>query len=818
MRRWISAGLLSVLCGCQTGAHRATSASPDASLANDAAGAAQSDASLEASPSGQAPPQSYALSVTSVDHTFVTEDHFMASVEMQLSGEPFATAMGRDISHYSRNYFCDGGVCQAGTYPDPSADGGDAGTMPDLAGFSSAVESYEYSKQPMNNLAFESGAGTSLLFGSVLNPTHSTGQAALALAQTWFQHMAGDSLAAARFILPLDPESNPLGWPGLWPILQPFTSWDPTISPTNAVTTCSLTSDDNTGRAALLSNDYECNYNSLHLPNRAGQTTPQIGPGASGWMDWKEALWTLNYLQSMHDDHQIAVTKVLPIQLDKVGTPGNPVQGGTLYPGVYLGSSNIEGFQAGNFIQALDNQAAQWLLELSTTDGAALSGFASLADALAYNASSPLCWFPTAINVTETSDASGFPRPASYAVSSSDSVLLDLAGLLGAYATTYTLTDTGNLTVGGTQSAAAYFDGDPFPVQPQIPSGQATLHDRALAMVRVLVVNLDRLHLDPATSTFVDRVTFAGATPSRGHVLSADVAAYTLLSLRTARSALASQLDLYGNTRPDTQGVPLPLDAFPLSDDTSFGQRLGVLIQALADTLQTKLTSEDGTAFAGWDVTANTPTDSGTSLDAHTAAIRGLLVAYLATGSVKYRDRALAVFERLDRTFYDPSARIYRPTAGDPSLQVTFTPRRFGLLQGALRDTYELVALLPGNEPLTSLIEDRVGRLNKLVLNGWDDRNQDGLVDYPAECAQIGTGPDGAPLGLGGLQMAERSLSGETGATPPDADGGITLVSDREHDCVPNIAAVGLPSALASAITFSLHPLPLAPDAGSAGQ
>ena len=47
-------------------------------------------------------------------------------------------------------------------------------------------------------------------------------------------------------------------------------------------------------------------------------------------------------------------------QLGAVGSPGNLVQGWRM-PGVYLGSSPIEGFQAGNFIQALDNQAAEWL-------------------------------------------------------------------------------------------------------------------------------------------------------------------------------------------------------------------------------------------------------------------------------------------------------------------------------------------------------------------------------------------------------------------------------------------------------------------------
>jgi hypothetical protein len=35
-----------------------------------------------------------------------------------------------------------------------------------------------------------------------------------------------------------------------------------------------------------------------------------------------------------------------------------------------------------------------------------------------------------------------------------------------------------------------------------------------------------------------------------------------------------------------------------------------------------------------------------------------------------YRDRALAVFQRLESVFYDPTARIYRPTQGDTSSSV----------------------------------------------------------------------------------------------------------------------------------------------------
>jgi hypothetical protein len=755
-------------------------------------------------PDGASPPkQTYALTVTAVDTTFDTEDHFIAAVEMQLSGEPFAEAMGRDLGGYSRDYACQDAGCSPSMYADPAS--ADGSSVIDLAGYSSAIESYEYSKQPMNNIAFESGAGTSLLFGPVLNPSGAKGTDALVLAQTWFEHIGSQSNAGGKYVQPVG-ATNPLGWPGLWPVLQPFASWSPAIAPTNQAG-CSLSSDDNPGKnGALLSDDYECDYTTLNLPNREAQVTKKIGPGSSGWTDWKEALWTLNYLQIMHDDAEVAVDSVPDAQVGEVGIPGNIAQG-SIHPGTYLGSSNIEGFQAGNFIQILDNQAAQWLLQLSTTDGQALGGFASLAAALDYSPSAPGRWFPTSIAVTEAADASGFPIPSQYTIASADSQLLDLAGLLGAYSSIYALTDLNNADTGGAQAAEVYFDGDPFPVQNQTPDGSPTLHDRALGMIRVAVVNMDRFHTDAATGIFVDTATYAaGGTLTPGTTLSSDVAAYTLLSLRTARRALDSELTLYGNTSPDTHGIPSPLDSFSPIDGLAFSARLDGLIDALANVFYDKLTAADGTAYAGWNVGTGMPTDGGTSLDAHSAAVRGLLVAYLATGQSKFRDRAAQVFSRLDATFYDPSARIYRPTAGDHSLQVIFTPRRFGILQGALRDTYELIGTGPGQAALAALIEDRVGRLNKLVLNGWDDRDQDQIIEWPSECAQMGTGPDGHPMALGALQMAERTLSGDTGSLDDFVpDGGTRVITtDREHDCVPEISAAKLPSALANSVTFTL--------------
>ena len=106
-----------------------------------------------------------------------------------------------------------------------------------------------------------------------------------------------------------------------------------------------------------------------------------------------------------------------------------------------------------------------------------------------------------------------------------------------------------------------------------------------------------------------------------------------------------------------------------------------------------------------------------------------------------------------------------------------YTPLRFGMLQGALRQYYKLVASGPGHAAERTELLQRVVRLYKLVLNGWDDFNEDGVVQYPDECL------------WGGLEMGERALTGELGH-PVDK-------GDRDQlDCVREISKVGLPAAL----------------------
>jgi hypothetical protein len=798
---------------------------------------ASTTAGLVATTFTQAPASNVSITATVGSTRFVTREHFLAAGEMQISGEPLAEVMQRDLSLYGRT------TLPTDLYSDP------ARPWIDLPGFSTAVESYEYSKQPMNFTALESAAGTSLVHGPLVDVDGTGGPAATAAMAALVQRFASESNALGRFVFPPntfpahnarngdrnpnsagDASENPLGWPGLWPTVHVFASFDPAIAPTGlAALDCAITSDDNVNPPTTPSDtdegvaDYECDASTLHLPNRSTQIDATITPGADGFATWKYGLWVLNYLQVMHDSVENAVSSVNDGDLANVGSAGNTIvgdddTGAATLTGTFIGSSDIEGFQAAMFIAEVDNRAEDWLAHLATRDATTLTGFASIGDALAYDEQTPLTWFPGSVAVSERDDGSGFPAPT-YSIKSADSDLLDLAGLAMGYAEFHALTDTANVDVGGAQSALAYFDGDPFAADDQLADGEATLHDRSLAMMRVALVNMDRLHFDSTSGVLVDHVTLAASpliTPRPGTTASTIDAAYALLSLRTVLRSLHSELELYSNNTPDTAIVgDTALDSFPLhaaaagagdaNATVTFTGRVRALIDAESSLLFDHLTDRTGRAFSAWDTATNTPVDDSNTLDAHAAAVRGLFAAYLASGDVKYRERALAVFARMEHVFYDADARIFSNEAA-PVDDVEMTPLRFALLQSALRDVYEIVATAPGGESAKLDLESKIGRLDKLVLNGWDDRNQDRLVQWPDECVNV---VDSLPRG--GLQMAERTLTGETGSLvlphqgPVDPDGGHRKATqDRDKDCVPEIDDAKLPAALADSITFHI--------------
>jgi hypothetical protein len=369
-----------------------------------------------------------------------------------------------------------------------------------------------------------------------------------------------------------------------------------------------------------------------------------------------------------------------------------------------------------------------------------------------------------------------------FTIKSASSRLHGLSALAGGFGEMFALTDFNNADVGGQPSSRATFDGDPMPADNGLPDGEDTPHDRALAAIKVAVVNIDRLHYDATNEVLVDESTVAGGTVQRGQTVTALVAAYSIVGLRTALRAISSSLTLYSNDTPDTVGAPTALDGVTLGGSAApLPARMLQLIRAQADFIIAKLVAADGSVANSYDLGAGAADASATRLESQASVIRGLLDAYLATSDTKYRVAAMRVWSDLDKRFWMSDVRAYRTTAG-VSDTLTWTPLAFGTIQGAMRQYWKIVGKRPGNEQLAAELLQRVQRTNKLVLNGWDDANGDNKLKYPDECTGAG------------LQMAERALTGELSHP---ADG-----ADRDHDCVKEASAAKLPAALAGQVVF----------------
>ncbi|MEO5731162.1 MAG: hypothetical protein ABI134_22945 [Byssovorax sp.] len=735
---------------------------------------------------------------------FLTADHMIASIEMQISGEPFAELLGRDIAGYDR----------FGSTTDIYLNPETGKPEVDLFGFGTAVEVYEYSKQAMNNLSFESGAGLSLQFGPLLNPAGVEGDAAYALLGPRLQYLAKASRASGAkvgkdFVAvppPANDPNNAYGWPGFWPVYAEFRSFDPTIKPSvGAAALCSLAGATDEpvppGTDILYVADYECDTNTLNLPDREAQVDKVLEVDALGLSAWKQTLWVINYWAALHDVDQNPIIKVPQSSMAQVGIPDNKVIGQWVDPldptgmnlvfgkdGTFLGGVSLEGWQGLVMLEELDNKSSLLLKGLTTTDGAKVSGVATVKEAIDYDYTSPVRWWPGSIAVTEKATAPTpdmakkyFPKATAFAIQDKGSRLQDLTGVLGGFGATFAMTDAANPELGGSQPFLVTFDGEPFASDNALPDGEESLHDRSLGILKMAFVNLDRLHFDAKNKVHTD--TAYPVAKTQGTKVSTLHTAYSILAMRTAIRGLNASLTLYSNDTPDAIGTPIPLDKTKLTGAPfagSLGGRVLELIKAQGDFLADKLLNADGLAANGWDLAAGKADATPTTLEAQVSVIRGLLEAYLATSNEHYRLRATQAYDMLEKKFWMSDVHLYRTTLGESS-KMTYTPRDFGVLHGALRQYFKLVANRPGQEAHAADVLNRVTMSMKIVGNGWNDINGDKVMQE-GEC-------------LGGrLQMAERALTGEFSI--------LTDKGDRDHDCVPDIATAGVSASLAAELVI----------------
>ena len=718
--------------------------------------------------------------------------------EMQISGEPFARDfMGRNLDGYDRS------LLPTDLYS-PTAKGGDE--IVDIVGFSTAVESYEYSKYHVNMISLQTSAGPSLAWGPVLDATKDpatdepTVRARLYGREKDLLQASGADVAGFAHIPP--PTGNPynvLGFSGIHPILAPYRSFDPAMTPDTLVGTCTFEGGYAVFSKAIKIPDYECGYTSLQVVRSKLDTT--ISPAAVGFTLWKQALWGIDFLGRLHDSAGNPIATVADVDLPSVGTPGNTIvgeddTGAKGAAGTYIGSVALEGTWGLNYLEEADN-ASTWLLTaLTTGDGATLSGFATLSDATSYDYTSPARWWPNAITVTEGAPAQ-WPSPATTTIgkpADGESHVEDLAALLLGHALWFGMTDARNDAIGGKIGLKATFDGAPFARDDGNPNGEATSHDRALAVMRVAFVDLDRYHTFPGTSVVVD-VARPASTGSDAHgtTVTTTRLAHVTIGLRQTLLALNAAITQYGGADPnpklDDKGILNTVPINPPGGATTFSARVRSVLVAQATFVRDVLTKADGSVANGATFDASgAPTldPSPTTIESQAAALRALLEGFLATGDTSFVDRARLVYTAMESTFYVKDARFWRGVAGGPDA-IAMTPERFAFLQSAIRETHK-IANVPGDAVLSKTnLEERMGRVNKLFLNGWDDWNGDSKVQMGAECL------------AGRLQLGEQALTGEYGH-----DNAGTLIGDRDSDCILNISWAKQGSLLAGEIDLSV--------------
>jgi hypothetical protein len=739
-----------------------------------------------------------------------------AAGEMQTSGEPFVQNFaGRILLYYipSRysptpdQYWIPGASAGGGVAPEP---------VVDLFGFSMAVESYEYSKYHMNIVANQSGAGVSLANGPVVAtlPGASAFDKLRARMQVLIAATGANVSQFARLPPPANNPTNDFGFPGLWPNMAPYRSFEVTMAPSKEAAVVCVTQDGGSvahgygglvqfgGQAVPL---YECDYNSLHLSDRS-QAEHVIGPGILGYATWKEALWAIDFTGRLHDTAANFVTAVSPQDMARVGQLGNLVQAiepPQTVPGVFIGSTPLEGIWGLTMVDEMDNAGAWLLSSLATSDGVTLTGWPSVLAAITYDYSSPLVWFPAAVAVNEAAADAGsgvaqrYPLVGSLSIQDPTSRSVDLAALAQGYALFFGMTDERNVPVGQQLGMQVAFDGVVFANDNGLPDGENSPHDRALGVMRVAFVDLDRIHADPATGVIVDTATMSQGSVTRGSTTTTTALGHVVVGLRHLLMACNASVTQYGAPDSDPSkddlgilnAVPIgPPNADPAAPPT-FSGRVRQVLMAQAQFVLSTLTSSDGSVREGATLANGhwTASPDKTTLEAQSAAVRILVEAWFLTHDTTYRDRAGAVAKTLLTAFWSDAARMFRGQAGGPD-EVVMTPERFGWLQQALRETYKALSV-PGDPLLDrSVLEDRMARANKLYLNGWDDMNGDRRVQKPAECLDAR------------LQLGEQALTGEIASI---SNGHAILAgSDVENDCVLNIAFANTASVLAGAVHF----------------
>ena len=432
-----------------------------------------------------------------------------------------------------------------------------------------------------------------------------------------------------------------------------------------------------------------------------------LNPAAMGQTLMKQYLWAQDMLSAFHDADDNGIDADGSISPDSSGSihfnPNN---------NVFYGGNNLDGF-IGQVLTAQGVNKTMFLVNSLAYDGNSLGAV----DPMTYDPANGIKYFPHKIAVTETSVSESMPpKPTSFVVTDASSDLWDQISFLWGTVSFQNMTDPNNSSDAAHLAYKSVFDGDPFPAS-MSETGMPGPFDLFMSASKIIAMNLLAMHFNQTEGTFVDVSNLNAGSVQQGNQITTFNAGYTLAILKQVVEEF-NGMDLSNMTK----------DA----------------IISQANFIVNNLYDGNGRFYNSFTIGSGAD-NSGTSVEAQAAAIRGLIAAFEVTGDINYKNAADKGYDYLISNFYVPSAKAFKTTDGN--FIATYTPLNFAVIAGALREA-------------------------SLVLN---------KVDAPLIYTRF------FKVVANKMQLSEGASSGESGN---DSDGdGIPFIPDQPDNLPPVFAA-----------------------------
>ncbi len=418
---------------------------------------------------------------------------------------------------------------------------------------------------------------------------------------------------------------------------------------------------------------------------------------AMGQSLMKQYLWAQDMLGGFHDGNDEGIEPDGIVSPDSSGSihfdPSNDI---------YYGGNALDGF-VGQVLTAEGINKTIFLTNSLAYDGNALGGI----DLMNYDPANGIKYFPHKIAVTEEIVSETMPpKPASFEVTDASSHLWDQISYLWGTINFQNMADPDNTSDPAHLAYKAVFDGDPFPA-PMAQTGTPGPFDLFMGTSKVIAMNILAMHFNESEGTFVDVANLSSGTVQQGNTISTFNAGYSLAILKQVVE--------------EFEGMAL---------STSVKNAL----TAQANFIVNNLYDGNGRFYNSYEIGTGAD-NSSTTVEAQSAAIRGLIAAYEVTGDESFKNAASAGYDYLIDNFYNPAQNAFRTTDGVNS--ALYTPLNFAAISGALRE-----ANLVLNKELAPIIYTRFMKTvgNKMQLSegastgeSGNDSDGDGIPFIPEQ-------------------------------------------------------------------------------------